>query len=148
MPDSALEPSTMPTPDTLWPMVCERLLAELPEQQFNTWIRPLPPAEVRLEDGLTVLQVRVPNRFMLDWVRTQYSGKLEAILHGLLAADESCLEIVLAPRMAPAMPTGAPVRAMPPGRALPPNAAGAPAMPARPPQFGAAMAPEIGRAHV
>ena len=134
MPESAIEPSALPNPDNLWPLVCERLLAELPEQQFNTWIRPLPPAEVRLEDGLTVLQVRVPNRFMLDWVRTQYSGRLEAILHGLLQADECRLEIVLAPRMPAAMPmAGAPMRAMPPGRALPPNAAGM-AMPARPPQ--------------
>jgi chromosomal replication initiator protein len=30
----------------LWQLGCERLAAELPEQQFNTWIRPLPPAEV------------------------------------------------------------------------------------------------------
>ncbi|MEY4765987.1 MAG: hypothetical protein RI907_2660 [Pseudomonadota bacterium] len=141
MPESAIEPPALPTPDTLWPLVCERLLAELPEQQFNTWIRPLPPAEVRLEDGLTVLQVRVPNRFMLDWVRTQYSGRLEAILHGMLPADECRLEIVLAPRVAaPVSAVGAPVRAMPPGRALPPNAP-AMAMPARPPQFNAGFAP-------
>ena len=26
----------------LWSRGCERLAAELPEQQFNTWIRPLP----------------------------------------------------------------------------------------------------------
>ncbi|MCI4428371.1 MAG: hypothetical protein JHC40_04285, partial [Burkholderiales bacterium] len=26
----------------LWQRGCERLAAELPEQQFNTWIRPLP----------------------------------------------------------------------------------------------------------
>jgi chromosomal replication initiator protein len=136
MPDTALEPSTLPTPDTLWPMVCERLLAELPEQQFNTWIRPLPPAEVRLDDGLTVLQVRVPNRFMLDWVRTQYSGRLEAILHTLLPADDCRLEITLAPRNANAplatTPSPSPQRAMPPGRAMPPHAQGGAA---RPPQF-------------
>lgn len=28
----------------LWRRGCERLATELPEQQFNTWIRPLPPA--------------------------------------------------------------------------------------------------------
>ena len=27
----------------LWQRGCERLAAELPEQQFNTWIRPLVP---------------------------------------------------------------------------------------------------------
>src|ERR1039457_3741287 len=30
----------------LWQRGCERLAAELPDQQFNTWIRPLPEAEV------------------------------------------------------------------------------------------------------
>ena len=30
----------------LWRRGCERLATELPEQQFNTWIRPLPPATV------------------------------------------------------------------------------------------------------
>ena len=30
----------------LWQRGCERLAAELPEQQFNTWIRPLPAADV------------------------------------------------------------------------------------------------------
>ncbi len=144
MPDTALEPSTLPTPDTLWPMVCERLLAELPEQQFNTWIRPLPPAEVRLDDGLTVLQVRVPNRFMLDWVRTQYSGRLEAILHTLLPPEDCRLEIILAPRNAnaPLATTPSPQRAMPPGRAMPPHAQGGPA---RPPQFNGG--PYAGNAH-
>ena len=38
-----------PTPDTLWQRCCARLATELPEQQFNTWIRPLPPAEVTRE---------------------------------------------------------------------------------------------------
>ena len=30
----------------LWQRGCDRLAAELPEQQFNTWIRPLPQADV------------------------------------------------------------------------------------------------------
>ena len=33
------------SPD-LWLRGCERLAAELPEQQFNTWIRPLPAADI------------------------------------------------------------------------------------------------------
>ena len=55
--------------DTLWQRGCTQLAAELPEQQFNTWIRPLPPAEVSdVEDanGSTVVSLRVPNRFKLD----------------------------------------------------------------------------------
>jgi len=37
------------SPD-LWQRGCERLAAELPEHQFNTWIRPLPEAVVN-DDG-------------------------------------------------------------------------------------------------
>ena len=57
------------------------LAAELPEQQFNTWIRPLPAADVT-EDGTSgaVVTVRVPNRFKLDWIRNQYAGRIEAVL--------------------------------------------------------------------
>ena len=32
------------SPD-LWQRGCERLAADLPEQQYATWIRPLPPAD-------------------------------------------------------------------------------------------------------
>lgn len=123
----ALGPDSV-DPATLWQRACERLATELPEQQFNTWIRPLPPAEVGQQDGLTVVNVRVPNRFMLDWIRTQYSGRLEAILTEL-QPGEVRMDISLAPRSA--TPMGASLRpAMPmPGRALPPNAQFAPAQP-------------------
>src|SRR5919206_138777 len=60
----------------LWQRGCERLAAELPEQQFNTWIRPLPAADVADD----VVTVRVPNRFKLDWIRNQYAGRIEAVL--------------------------------------------------------------------
>ena len=56
----------------LWTRICERLAAELPEQQFNTWIRPLPPAEVTEDEETgTVASLTVSNRFKLDWIRTQ-----------------------------------------------------------------------------
>lgn len=77
----------------LWQRGCERLAAELPEQQFNTWIRPLPPADVS-EDG-TVVSVRVPNRFKLDWIRSQYAGRIEAVLSEL-AGQAVRLDLALA----------------------------------------------------
>ncbi len=67
----------------LWQLGCVRLAAELPEQQFNTWIRPLPAADViepEDEEGATVVSVRVPNRFKLDWIRNQYAVRIEALL--------------------------------------------------------------------
>ncbi len=67
--------------DDLWQAGCERLASQLPEQQFNTWIRPLPPAQVTSDgtDGVVVC-LRVPNRFKLDWIRSQYAGRIEAAL--------------------------------------------------------------------
>ena len=82
----------------LWQLGCERLAAELPEQQFNTWIRPLPSGSVtdQGEDGAVVL-LRVPNRFKLDWIRNQYAGRIEAVLSEI-AGKPVRLEIALAPR--------------------------------------------------
>ncbi|HEX3139661.1 MAG TPA: chromosomal replication initiator protein DnaA [Rhizobacter sp.] len=97
----------------LWQRGCERLAAELPEQQFNTWIRPLPAADVTDEgsDG-AVASLRVPNRFKLDWIRNQYAGRIEAVLSEL-AGKPVRLDLTLASRdasNAPRIPT-LPIRA-------------------------------------
>ena len=82
----------------LWYRGCERLAAELPEQQFNTWIRPLPAAEVTDQgDAGAVVLLRVPNRFKLDWIRNQYAGRIEAVLTEL-AGKPVRLDITLAAR--------------------------------------------------
>ncbi len=119
--DLPISPSPMNEPSTLWQRACEQLATELPEQQFNTWIRPLAAAEVIQQEGATVVSVRVDNRFKLDWIRTQYSGRLEAIL-GELQTGPVKMDLSLAPRAAPPMP--APLRPgmSMPGRALPANA--------------------------
>jgi chromosomal replication initiator protein len=89
----------------LWQRACERLAAELPEHQYNTWIRPLPPAVFSHEPGeAAVVCVRVPNRFKLDWIRTQYAGLIESVL-GELADEPVRLELSLAPREAAAART-------------------------------------------
>ncbi len=68
----------------LWQRGCERLAAELPEQQFNTWIRPLPAADfTEHADSGAVMTIRVANRFKLDWIRNQYGGRIEAVLSEL-----------------------------------------------------------------
>ena len=86
----------------LWLRGCERLAAELPEQQYNTWIRPLPCAEVsdRDDGGGAVVTVRVPNRFKLDWIRNQYGGRIEAVLSEL-AGKPVRLEVTMAVREIP-----------------------------------------------
>ena len=82
----------------LWLRGCEQLASVLPEQQFNTWIRPLPPADVsdHGDHGL-VVTLKVPNRFKLDWIRNQYGSRIEAVL-GELAGRNVRLDIILAAR--------------------------------------------------
>ncbi|MCW7538415.1 chromosomal replication initiator protein DnaA [Aquabacterium sp. A7-Y] len=81
----------------LWQRCCERLAAEMPEQQFNTWIRPLPPGVVSDAEAGQVVSVRVPNRFKLDWIRNQYAPRIEMLLADL-AGQPVKLELSLAPR--------------------------------------------------
>ena len=89
--------STM-SPD-LWQRGCERLASELPEQQFNTWIRPLPAGELSESGAGAVVTLRVPNRFKLDWIRNQYAGRIEALLSEL-AGKPVRLDVTLAAREA------------------------------------------------
>ncbi len=85
-------------PQDLWQRSCERLATELPEQQYNTWIRPLPDATVGSDgaDGV-VLRLLAPNRFKLDWIRSQYAQRIEALLLEL-AGRPVRLELALAPQ--------------------------------------------------
>jgi chromosomal replication initiator protein len=93
----------------LWQRCCERLAAEMPEQQFNTWIRPLPPGTVSTAEAGPVVSVRVPNRFKLDWIRNQYAPRIESLLADL-AGQPVKLELSLAPREA--APVTAPARVL------------------------------------
>ncbi len=89
------------SPD-LWQRGCELLATEMPEQQFNTWIRPL-MAGGTTEQGLldeaeaAVVSVRVANRFKLDWIRAQYAGRIESVLSEL-AGRPVRLDLSVAPR--------------------------------------------------
>jgi chromosomal replication initiator protein len=92
---------------TLWPTCLTRLAAEIPEQQFNTWIRPLPPAEVSQNGAASlVVTLRVPNRFKLDWIRARYASRVEHLLTEI-AAQPVTLTLALAARQDAAAPTTA-----------------------------------------
>ena len=60
---------------TVWNRCIRDLQAELPEQQFNTWIRPLQA----VEDG-AVLKLLAPNRFVVDWLNQHYLGRIEELV--------------------------------------------------------------------
>ena len=91
---------------SLWSRGCARLAAELPEQQFNTWIRPLPEPLVQDDPQQgSVVCLRVPNRFKLDWIRSQYATRIESLLSDL-AGTPVRLELSLAPRESPKATAG------------------------------------------
>jgi len=116
----------------LWLRGCERLATELPEHQFNTWIRPLPEPEVRPNGDADVVSVRVSNRFKLDWIRAQYAGRIEGVLSEI-AGKPIRLELMLAARVAEAAtPAPRPGMALTAAAALNGTVAGAssPATPA------------------
>jgi len=60
---------------TLWNQCLRVLQAELPEQQFNTWIRPLQA----VDDG-NVLRLLAPNRFVVDWLQQHYLQRIEQLV--------------------------------------------------------------------
>ena len=60
---------------SLWHRCLRQLEAELPEQQFNTWIRPLQA----VEDG-RVLRLLAPNRFVVDWVNENVAGRISELV--------------------------------------------------------------------
>ena len=55
----------------VWPKCLERLEAELPSQQFNTWIRPL---HAVLQGETLVLLA--PNRFVMEWVNEHFRARI------------------------------------------------------------------------
>jgi chromosomal replication initiator protein len=86
---------------TLWNQCTRVLQAELPEQQFNTWIRPLQA----VDDG-SVLRLLAPNRFVIDWVQQHY---LERILEVVDDTDTNTEVVVEVGSRQPAAATQAPV---------------------------------------
>jgi chromosomal replication initiator protein len=63
------------TQESLWDYCVKQLQADLTEQQFNTWIRPLQAVES--EDELKLL---APNRFVVDWVNENYVDKIARLI--------------------------------------------------------------------
>ena len=83
---------------SLWQACIEQLAQELPEQQFNTWIKPL---AAKVSDDFSRVTLYVANRFKLDWVRAQYAGRIAATLEKIYGQPVQ-LELALAQREAPA----------------------------------------------
>jgi chromosomal replication initiator protein len=59
----------------LWSRCVSALEAELPEQQFNTWVRPLQAIE-----GAGALKLLAPNSFAVDWVNANLLPRIGELL--------------------------------------------------------------------
>jgi chromosomal replication initiator protein len=79
---------------SLWQACAEQLAQELPEQQFNTWIKPL---VAQAPDDLSKVTLFVANRFKLDWIRAQYASRITQMLEKLYG-QAVLLELALTPR--------------------------------------------------
>ncbi|MBF8292603.1 MAG: dnaA [Steroidobacteraceae bacterium] len=60
---------------SLWHRCLRQLENEVPEQQFNTWVRPLQAVE---RDGSLVLLA--PNRFVVSWIEQNLYGRIEQLV--------------------------------------------------------------------
>lgn len=57
-----------------WQHCSTRLARELTPQQYATWIKPLAVVDFDAEAGTVC--IAAPNRFKLDWVKSQFSGRI------------------------------------------------------------------------
>lgn len=62
-------PSTM---DSFWDLCQERFRANLTQQQFSTWIKPLV-----FEDAGGEVRILAPNHFVMDWVREKFAEHID-----------------------------------------------------------------------
>jgi len=61
--------------EDFWQTCAERLQQELTPQQYSAWIKNLAPLDY--EEGR--LRIAAPNRFKLDWVKTQFAARITSL---------------------------------------------------------------------
>ncbi|SAL17249.1 chromosomal replication initiation protein [Caballeronia sordidicola] len=75
---------------------CSALLErELTPQQYVTWIKPL--ALVDFDADASTLRIAAPNRFKLDWVKSQFSGRIADLARDFWKAPVD-IQFVLDPK--------------------------------------------------
>jgi chromosomal replication initiator protein len=72
------------------------LEAELPEQQFNTWVRPLQAME-----GNGALKLMAPNRFVVDWINANLLPRIGELLRDESTGDAPTVTVEVGSRGAP-----------------------------------------------
>jgi len=91
---------------SLWIRCVRALEAELPEQQFNTWVRPL-----QVLEGAGALKLLAPNRFVVDWVNANLLPRIGELLARQNTGDAPIITVEVGSRTAPiAAPLNSPAR--------------------------------------
>ncbi len=101
---------------SLWQRCLRLLESEVPEQQFNTWVRPLQAVE---SDG--VLRLLAPNRFVVEWVEQNLYGRIVTMAGAESggATRQVLVEVGSRPRSETAAAAAAPAPAAVPARRPP-----------------------------
>jgi chromosomal replication initiator protein len=84
------------------------LEAELPEQQFNTWVRPLQALE-----GAGALKLLAPNRFVVEWINERLLPRIGELLRDKSTGDVPIVTVEVGSRPNAPEPPPAPVPAAP-----------------------------------
>jgi chromosomal replication initiator protein len=92
---------------SLWTRCARALEEELPEQQFNTWVRPLQAVE-----SSGALKLLAPNRFVVDWVNTHLLPRIGEFVRADVQGDAPIVTVEVGSRPAPPVETAPPVDPM------------------------------------
>ncbi|WP_435104332.1 chromosomal replication initiator protein DnaA [Arhodomonas sp. AD133] len=85
--------------ESLWKGCLRRLEREIPDQQLNTWIRPL-----QAREDPDRIRLYAPNRFVLDWVREHFATRIEELLASQRPEDPPGLQLEIGTSAATAQP--------------------------------------------
>lgn len=75
-------------PSHIWDTCISCLRAELPEQQFNTWIRPL-----QLDGCDREIRLLAPNRFVKDWVEDKFVPRICQLVREISPSEEMLVSV-------------------------------------------------------
>jgi chromosomal replication initiator protein len=81
---------------SLWIRCMGTLEAELPQQQFNTWVRPLQAME-----GNGALKLLAPNRFVVDWINANLLPRIGELLRDESTGDVPIVTVEVGSRSSP-----------------------------------------------
>ncbi|HRO58883.1 MAG TPA: chromosomal replication initiator protein DnaA [Burkholderiaceae bacterium] len=98
-----------------WLACVAQLEDEIPAQQFKPWIKPL--VYLGYDQGERVLRLGVPNHFKLNWVKSQFESRIEAIARSSIDEQLSVrFEIHRVDAAAPARPAAPTRQVLPVGQ--------------------------------